>query len=592
MLSVAALGSAAMVTAATARAGATGAGVFATLAPGYTQQLYATQTSMTGGLAFADTGDLVGDSCAWFGGDLFRVDSTSTVVVDGTSVHPVSDMTSRAGCGLAAGTGGSVYSNVLGGADHLDATTGAVLHRPAGGLGNGNGVAVDPVTGNVVFVGLDDSLHQVDSTLTTASTFSWSTANLLVDGLTFTPGGDHLLAAVQSYPYAIDVLDRSGAVVATDPLAVPPSGIAVHTHPDYLAVNTLVGSVLRLDFPGGDVTGAPTVSTLAGGGVGGEGMAVAADGCLYAGQNGTVFPNGDTTSDSSVVRLCAPLDPAITLTASDATGARSLIATTATFTDPDPQGTASDYTAVIDWGDGSGPAAGGIVQLSAGTGGSAFAVGGAHRYATSGTYAVTTTVTDGDPGSPSVSKVVTGAVTVQPGAATTCAGVAVGATVAGRVTVPPGQSCTLVGTTVQGDVHSHGGTLNLDGTSVHGNVLADSGGSVALTGATVSGNVQLIGTRASNAVCRSTIGGNLAVHEATGTTVVGDPQACSAGNTIGGDVDLHDNSGPPPVASVLISDNRVAGDLQCQHDQPAADGTGGSNQVGGAAHGECVPLAS
>ncbi len=61
----------------------------------------------------------------------------------------------------------------------------------------------------------------------------------------------------------------------------------------------------------------------------------------------------------------------------------------ATFTDADPAGTPSDYTATIDWGDGS---------TSAGTIGAApsggFAVGGSHTYANVGTYPTSVTITD------------------------------------------------------------------------------------------------------------------------------------------------------------------------------------------------------
>ncbi len=70
---------------------------------------------------------------------------------------------------------------------------------------------------------------------------------------------------------------------------------------------------------------------------------------------------------------------------------QSFTATVATFTDPDTSATAAEYTATIDWGDGSPTSAG---TISGGTGN--FAVSGTHIYAEEGTYHVTVTVTDTD----------------------------------------------------------------------------------------------------------------------------------------------------------------------------------------------------
>jgi hypothetical protein len=65
--------------------------------------------------------------------------------------------------------------------------------------------------------------------------------------------------------------------------------------------------------------------------------------------------------------------------------------TVATFTDSDPGGVLSDYTATIDWGDGTPTSSGTVVQGStAGT----FAVTGSHSYAALGPYVVSTQVCD------------------------------------------------------------------------------------------------------------------------------------------------------------------------------------------------------
>lgn len=81
-----------------------------------------------------------------------------------------------------------------------------------------------------------------------------------------------------------------------------------------------------------------------------------------------------------------------TLSASCAMPANSLTSfggTAATFTDGDPSATASDYTATINWGDGS--TAPGVVS---GPDSGPFTISGTHVYGTTGKFNITTTVND------------------------------------------------------------------------------------------------------------------------------------------------------------------------------------------------------
>ncbi|HEY7953054.1 MAG TPA: choice-of-anchor Q domain-containing protein [Solirubrobacteraceae bacterium] len=73
----------------------------------------------------------------------------------------------------------------------------------------------------------------------------------------------------------------------------------------------------------------------------------------------------------------------------DATAGVQSSPTVATFADGDPAGTVSDYTARINWGDGSN-SAGTIAPAPSG----GFAVSGTHTYANVGTYATTVTIAD------------------------------------------------------------------------------------------------------------------------------------------------------------------------------------------------------
>jgi hypothetical protein len=72
------------------------------------------------------------------------------------------------------------------------------------------------------------------------------------------------------------------------------------------------------------------------------------------------------------------------------TAGTKLSATVATFTDADPHGVVSEYTASINWGDGTASTAG-TVSAAAGGG---FEVKGSHTYATAGQYTITVTIND------------------------------------------------------------------------------------------------------------------------------------------------------------------------------------------------------
>ena len=88
-----------------------------------------------------------------------------------------------------------------------------------------------------------------------------------------------------------------------------------------------------------------------------------------------------------------------------------------------------------------------------------------------------------------------------------------------------------------------------------------------------------------NVVCGATIGGNLDVHSNKNTSIVGvSSPACSAGNSIGGDLHVNDNK-VASGGSAVVSGNTVGHNLDCHGNTPAP--TGGGNTVSGHKTGQC-----
>jgi hypothetical protein len=95
----------------------------------------------------------------------------------------------------------------------------------------------------------------------------------------------------------------------------------------------------------------------------------------------TVTLSGSATvADASLASQCAML----------ATASQVFAGPTATFTDQNSAGNASDFSASIDWGDGS--SSSGVV--AGGPGNAPYTVTGSHTYASTGFFTVTTTIND------------------------------------------------------------------------------------------------------------------------------------------------------------------------------------------------------
>ena len=103
----------------------------------------------------------------------------------------------------------------------------------------------------------------------------------------------------------------------------------------------------------------------------------------------TVNYTDDCGSHSPSFQLTIP-DAALTSAGTSVTAqaGTAFTGTLATFTDADPGGTASDYSATINWGDGS--ISSGTISSGAGE----FQVVGTHTYAAGGSYAITVSIAD------------------------------------------------------------------------------------------------------------------------------------------------------------------------------------------------------
>jgi hypothetical protein len=290
------------------------AGQFTFLAPGFTQDLFGTQPSFMGGIAFAPDGDAITDDCSFGGSPLHRFDAQSTLPAfhGATTMHPRTDISSNAGCGITQAAG-VLFSNTSSGVTKLNPDTGATIAGPFGPGGNALGITVDPVTQRLIYVGSDGTLYSVNQDLNSQSTFSTALQGHFVDGIFFSPDGAFLFTADRSPGEQLTILRRDGSLVQSVPAThIEPDGIAFHaTAPKFVVSNNTDGTITRWDFPNDDYTQTPTQTLFASGGGRGDLTQVGNDGCLYVSQdNFTRYDDGTTDGNSSIVRICPGFAPA------------------------------------------------------------------------------------------------------------------------------------------------------------------------------------------------------------------------------------------------------------------------------------------
>ncbi len=155
----------------------------------------------------------------------------------------------------------------------------------------------------------------------------------------------------------------------------------------------------------------------------------------------------------------------------------------------------------------------------------------------------------------------------------------IGATTVDNLRVPQGASCTLNGTRVEGTVKvERNATLTANGIRVKGNVQSEGFKSILLRqGSVVVGSVQLEnGLRGgSGRVINTSINGDLQFFS-------NEARMIARGNTIHANFQANQNTG-----GLVIENNRIAENLQCQSNNPPP--TGGGNTAGDK-EGQCARL--
>ncbi len=146
-------------------------------------------------------------------------------------------------------------------------------------------------------------------------------------------------------------------------------------------------------------------------------------------------------------------------------------------------------------------------------------------------------------------------------------------TVTGNLNISSGTTCITNGD-VTGNVTQSGGKLITSNATIGGNLNISGTGTFSIGGSsTIYGNLQIQNIpagAATNQICGATVKGNLQFqHNGTAVQIGSASPSSCAGNSIGGDLDVQNNS-----ASTAIYNNAVSGNLQDQNNTAPTQITG------------------
>ena len=272
----------------------------------------------------------------------------------------------------------------------------------------------DGATGTVTISGLPTDLSNVSGGTYTAAAGTWTGSAADFNALSFTAGDEgsfHLLISEASgvqpvtsdEPYTLTVTDAAlaaagNAISGTEGASLT-AAVAIFTDAN---PNALASDFTATINWGDNTSSTGTVVALNGGGFAVDGTHTYAEEGTY---NSTVTINDHGGSTATVSEAVTVADAALSATATaiaPTEGKSTGLVQVASFTDADPNGTISDFTATINWGDGN-TTNGTVVALNGG----GFAVDGSHTYAATGTYNSTVTINDNGGSTATASETVT-----------------------------------------------------------------------------------------------------------------------------------------------------------------------------------------
>ena len=280
---------------------------FDPLNEGFTQEVYGIGNHFFGGVAFAPDGDPLVNSCVGGAGIMDRFDTATTFVhATGTVLHTSTTPIPSFGCGLSNHPDGFIYANTNAGVIKMDetGTEFSIAGNPLGGVGAGGnalGIAVQPGTNLVYYVNSGNDIEVLDTTTGISSLFLNIPDPSFIDEIVFSPDGSLLWLAQRSGGFRVQEIDTTIPALNPDtPLTNEPDGMALHIPTNTLFVNTLSGTLERVDLS----VNPHTVTIFASGGFRGDLAEVGPDGCMYLTQAGTNFDDGSVGGENSLVRIC------------------------------------------------------------------------------------------------------------------------------------------------------------------------------------------------------------------------------------------------------------------------------------------------